>query len=85
MKFWIGFLTGAAISGYIVSGMTPERRRSVATTMSKATDKVRNSSVADAVSSGASDVASAASDRVASVIDRGASTVETKIEPTVEV
>ena len=81
MKFSSGLILGAAVGGYLIYNMTPQQRDRVASTASSAVDKVRNSSVADSISSNVGDVAGAASDRVAGVVDTAGSAVADVVAP----
>ncbi|NNM26534.1 MAG: hypothetical protein HKO59_11230 [Phycisphaerales bacterium] len=80
MKFWTGFIIGAAVSGYLISNMTVEQRRRAAATMQKSAAKLRNTQVGDAVATGVSDIAGAAGERASAVVSNGTDSVANFVE-----
>jgi|GEM_PF-4921682 len=81
MKFWIGFLAGAVVSGYTVTSMTAEQRRKASSLASSAASKVTSTQVGEAVADGASDIATVAGERASSVVKTGTDAVSDKIAP----
>lgn len=75
MKFWTGFIIGAAVSGYVVTNMTAEQRRRAAATLKRSATKLRNTQVGDAVVTGASDIAEVAGERASAVVNSGTDAV----------
>jgi ABC-type siderophore export system fused ATPase/permease subunit len=81
MKFSTGFLTGAAVGGYLIYNMTPQQRERVASKATSTVDKVRSSSIVNSISNNISDVAGATSDRVADVVDTAGSAIADTVGP----
>lgn len=81
MKFSTGFLTGAAVGGYLIYNMTPQQRERVASTASTTVDKVRSNSIVNSISSNVSGVVGATSDRVADVVDSAGSAIADTVGP----
>jgi hypothetical protein len=75
MKFWIGFITGALVGGYVWGNASPAQRERAIERTRKTVERVKRSDVSQAVAEGASDIASAASERIVEKIDDGSEAI----------
>ena len=86
MKFWMPFLVGAAVGGFVVNGMTERQRAKLAAGANRivSTTTSRPAAVVNTAAAGVGDIADAATDRVNDVIGGATSAVAQKIadEPT---
>lgn len=80
MRFWTGFILGAAVSGYVVSNMTADQRRRAAAAVKQSAAKVRNTQVGGAVATGVSDIADAAGERASAAVSNGTDSVANFVE-----
>lgn len=69
MKFSVGFIAGAVVGGYIAANLTDQQRADISSRASSAVEKVRGSTVGQAVTNNAAEVSDAASERVADAVD----------------
>ncbi len=86
MKYWMPFLAGAIVGGFVVNGMTERQRAKLASGANRvmSTTTSRPAAVVGTVGAGVGDIADAATDRVNSVIENATTTVADRIadEPT---
>ncbi len=80
MKFIIGFITGAAVGGYVVSNSTEQQRSRAAQAAADAGRRVKESRIGRAVDDNASQVAGAATDRVVGAVDSAGDVLTEKID-----
>ena len=87
MKYWVPFLTGAVVGGFVVNGMTERQRAKLAAGANRvmSTTTSRPAAVVGTVGSGVGDIADAATDRVNGVIEGATHAVADRIadEPSV--
>ena len=79
MKYWIPFLAGAAVGGFVVNAMDDRQRARLAETAKSAVSRSRPLAVVNTVTSGVGDIADAATDRVNGAIEDATSAVADKI------
>jgi hypothetical protein len=81
MKYWMPFLTGAVVGGFIVNGMSERQRAKLAAGASRvmSTTTSRPAAVVGTVGAGVGDIADAATVRVTDVIEGATSAVAQKI------
>ena len=85
MKYMIGFVTGVAVGGYIVSKMSEPQRNEVAARASSAVRStaatVTESGVGRAVADNVSKVSNATSDRITGAVDSVGDSVADVVAP----
>ncbi len=86
MKFWMPFLAGAVVGGFVVNSLSERQRAKLASGASRvmSTTTSRPAAVVGTVGAGVGDIADAATDRVNSVIEEKTTAVADRIadEPT---
>jgi hypothetical protein len=80
MKFWIGFIFGAVVSGYIVSSLNETQRVELQQRIRRSASSGRSGQIASTVSEGVGGIADAATDRVTSAVDTATSAVSDRID-----
>jgi hypothetical protein len=86
MKYWMPFLAGAVVGGFVVNGMSERQRAKLASGANRivSTTTSRPAAVVGTVGAGVGDIADAATDRVNGVIEGATHAVAERIadEPT---
>lgn len=79
MKYWIPFVAGVAVGGFVVNALDDRQRSKLAATTRRVVSASRPLAVVNTVSSGVGDIADAATDRVNTVIEDATHAVADKI------
>lgn len=80
MKFWIGFLLGATISGFVVASVDADERQRLARRVRQAVVTGRSGEIASSISDGVGDIADVATSRVTTAVGSATSNVAEALE-----
>ena len=80
VRFWAGFVVGAAVVGLLGSSVDPDRRRRLVVAAKNATTSGRSGEIAASVSSGVGGIADVATDRVTTAVESATSKVADSID-----
>jgi hypothetical protein len=81
VKYWMPFLTGAVVGGFVVNGMTERQRAKLAAGANRivSTTTSRPAAVVNTAAAGVGDIADAATGRVTGVIEDATHAVADRI------
>jgi hypothetical protein len=82
MKFWIGFVLGAAAGGFVTASMDSADRQRLAQRAKQAVTSGRSGEIASSVSDGVGGIADVATDRVTTAVESATSKVADSIADT---
>ena len=82
MKFWIGFLLGATVSGFVVASIDADERQRLARRVKQAAVTGRSGEIASSISDGVGDIADVATGRVTTAVGTATSSVAEALEDT---
>jgi hypothetical protein len=82
MKFWIGFLLGATVSGFVIATIDDDERQRLARRVKQAALTGRSGEIASSVSDGVGGIADVATDRVTTAVETATSKVAETLEDT---
>lgn len=82
MKFWIGFLLGATVSGFVIATTDDDERQRLARRVKQAALTGRSGEIASSVSDGVGGIADVATDRVTAAVETATSKVADTLEDT---
>lgn len=80
MKFWAGFVLGAAVVGLVGSSIDPDQRKRLVRTAKNAASSGRSGEIAASVSGGVGEIADVATDRVTTAVDSATTKVAESID-----
>jgi hypothetical protein len=80
MKFWTGFVLGAAVVGLVGASMDPDRRERLVRTAKNAASSGRSGEIAASVSDGVGGIADVATDRVTTAVETATTKVAESID-----
>lgn len=80
MKFWGGFVLGAAVIGLVGSAIDPDRRRHIASAAKRAATSGRSREIAATVSGGVGGIADVATERVTTAVEAATTRVAESID-----
>lgn len=80
MKFWTGFILGAAVGGFVVTSMDADQRQRLVRGAKDAAASGRSGKIATSVSDGVGEIADVATGRVTTVVDSATSKVAESLD-----
>ena len=84
MKFWIGFVLGATLSGFVIASIDADERQRLGRRVKQAAVTGRSGEIASSVSHGVGGIADVATDRVTTAVENATSKVANTLEDTGE-
>jgi hypothetical protein len=82
MKFWIGFVLGATVSGFVIASIDDGERQRLAQRVKQAAMTGRSGEIASSVSDGVGGIADVATDRVTTAVETATSKVAETLDDT---
>lgn len=75
MKFWIGFVFGATVGGFLIASIDTDERQRLARRVKQAAVTGRSGKIASSVSDGVGDIADVATGRVTTAVENATSSL----------
>jgi hypothetical protein len=82
MKFWIGFVLGATVSGFVIASIDEDERQRLARRVKQAAMTGRSGDIASSISDGVGGIADVATDRVTTAVETATSKVADTLDDT---
>lgn len=82
MKFWIGFVLGATLSGFVIASIDTDERQRLGRRVKQAAVTGRSGEIASSVSDGVGGIADVATGRVTTAVENATSKVANTLEDT---